>query len=532
MTTLLLVSAGRTDLQVVISDNGRECRTIPTSLRAFHESLLQNRDWVIDEEAVRLDPFGDRDDIGPPPEYCLCDSEGRVRLVPAKLKSLLDEVGTVDAAVVFASWRDPEVDRREPVAVGPILAGWIEARNRGDSARARDLALQRSEPWDPEQSDWPGGAQWVNILRGQERLEGDGQEQQAISRKLVIRLHLALRRLKDNLKPDRVVVARTGGFPAVKELMVLVANLVFGSERVSVREVPERASQPVPEGADYQKSPQETYRLREAALVRVRRGDLEAAAAFAAGVRDDTWERHWAEPVIAAADWLVGRSPVPSNAPEYLKRLNSIHLRCFWAAARAEAALRAGRIQEAVINSVTFWDAALLDAIQGANWVRRLNEIERQLETRPGHEPPDVLLGPPDSRAPLTPVQGRSDWYRYYTQREHIERWLDVLDEPVKTELRVMQQALDDRRPAIRNYRNAAVHGRLVGDDLLRAETEFRAAGVWSHNQPPRFLYNGGPAVRVLRALGVSDPLSIVEGMFKGLEKEILLPPGGGSVSS
>ncbi|MBE3576231.1 MAG: hypothetical protein IMX00_00795 [Limnochordales bacterium] len=525
MTTLLLVPAGETDLQVVIRHAGEERRTTVAETRVFHESLLNGEDWVVDEEAVQIREFEARGGIGPDITDCLRDTDGRIRLVPAKLKYVLDRLERVTAAVIFSTQRDPEIFRSEPAAAGPVLAGWIEARNRGDITLARELALQRREPWDPAHSKWPGGAQWVNLLQGRERLEGSDPVQRPLAQELVRRLHLALARLQEDLRPSHVIIARTGGFPALKELIVQVANLIFGSERVEIVEVPQHSNHLVRYGAYLQKAPQEAYRLREAALARIRKGDLEGAASFAERVLGDEWEQHWAEPVIVAADWLAGRSPVPAGAPKYLTRLN-IPLRCFWAAARAQAALRAGRIQEAVINSVTFWDTALLDAIQRANWVSSLNEIERELEARPGHKPPDVLLGPHESRAPLTPIPGRPGCYWYHTHREHVDRWLDVLDEPIRTELKVMQQALDDRRPAIRNYRNAAVHGRLVRDDRRRAETEFKVAGVWSNNQPPRFLYNGGPAVRVLRALGVSDPLSIVEGMFKGLEKEILLPPG------
>lgn len=530
MTTLLLVPAGETDLQVLMKNNGVEQRVTPADLRAFHESLLEDRDWTIDEGAAGLEEFGERHDIRPSVEECLVDSNGRIRLVPAKLKVILDRIGQVDAAVVFGTWRDREVAiRPEPVAVGPVLAGWIEARNRGDIVLARELALQRREPWDPARSDWPGGAQWVNLLQGRERLEGDDPVERPLSQKLVARLHVSLLRLQEDLKPDRVIIARTGGFPAVKELIVLVASLIFGSERVEVLEVPQHSNKVVTYRANTSKSPQEAYRLREAALARIRAGDLEGAAAFAARAREDEWERPWAEAVIAAADWLAGRSVVPTSAPRYLTRLN-VPFRCFWAAARAEAALRSGRIQEAIVSSVTFFDAALLDAIQQLDWVKSVSELEHTVEIRPEHSPPDSLTSGPEPTLTLCPRRPRVYWFKQ--QGPHLGRWLDVMAQPIKEALAAMDQALRTGNPAIKEYRNVAVHGRLVGNDLRQAEREFKAARVWPNGQPPRFLYNCGPALGVLRALGKPEAAAIIEDMLTGLEKEILLPPGGGNLST
>ena len=507
MTTLLMVTAGRTDLQVVVNDNGREVRTTPGDLRAFHESLLGDRDWVVDEAAVGYEEFSDRPDIAPSARDCIRDNEERIRLVPAKLKPILDRFDGIDAAVVLASRRDA-MFKNEPVAVGPVLAGWIEARNRGDLSAARQLARDRVKPWDPSNDRWPGGAQWVNLLRGTETFEGDDLLR-PVSRQVVDRLHATLDRLRNELNPDKVIIARTGAFPDLKQLVVAATGLIFGPGRVIVAEVPERLNKVVQVGANLQKSPEEAYRLREAALSRIRRGDLEGAAAFAARALDDEWESHWAGPVVAAADWLAGRGPVPAKAPKYLQHLNNVSLRCFLAAARAEAALLGDRIHEAVISSVTFFDAALLDAIQGFPWVSGVDELNRILRAK--CTPPSSL-----TERGLALQHIRNDEWSYHTIRK--AAWISEMHHDMRDAFQRMQDALQNGRPPIVNYRHMAVHGRLVGKYLDNAEKAFRDAGIWSQK---RFLYSGGPASEILAKLGGPGPGSL-DTIFKELENEIL----------
>lgn len=515
MTTLLLVTAGETDLQVVIIDKNVECRTKPGKLRAFHESLLQNKDWVIDERAIECEEYSEREEIAPSDRDYLCDPEGRIRLVPAKLKPILDKVGKVDAAVVFGSWRDSSVARNEPVAIGPVLAGWIEARNKDNIAETRDLALQRREPWDPEQSNWPGGAQWVNLLREMERLGGDEQEDRPVSQKLVTRLHATLVQLRGNPKPDWVIIARTGGFPEVKQLIIPAANLIFGPERVKIMEVPRRSQQVITLGAHGQQSPVIAYHLRETAFDRVCKGDLEGAAAFAARALDDELEHHWAKAVIATANWLAGRSPVPTDAPKYLQCLNKVGLRCFLAAVRAEAALCGKRFHEAIIASVTFRDAALLDAIAKLDWVEDIDDLQKTLKLKT--DPPSSLT---EGTKPTLTSERDGRW-SYRPDGSHAKRWIKAMGKHTQEAFGEMNGALQSGRPKIVNYRNAAVHGRLVRKDLDCAVEEFKKAGVWSGGEIPHFLHPGGPANKVLAALGASNAQALVEAVFRELEAEI-----------
>ncbi|MGH2581571.1 MAG: hypothetical protein ACRDFQ_01590 [Anaerolineales bacterium] len=518
MTTILLTTAGNTDLQIVFTDKKgeREVRSRPGELRAFHESLINGTEnWVIYEDGVELREYLYIRDIAPSSSDYLRDDQNRLRIIPAKLKRIADTIGRIDAAVVFATRRDAQSQRNdEPVAVGPVLAGWLEARASNDVSSTPERAVDRITPWNPEAEPWPGGARWVNLLRGQEHFEGDS-DRHPIHRKLLNRLHASMKAIHKALEPEaRIFVAATGGIPQIKEVLTAMARLVFGVERVKIIVDPQQAETPRIFGADTPQPPEEAYRLREAALIRVRSGDLEGAAAFATRATGDDWETVWTRPVREAAQWLAGHG-LASPAESYLKNLGD--KRSFLIAARAEAALKGDRIREAVIASDTFMGAALLDAIETLTWVAGIDDVTHALTLAKGASVPSAF-------DKLVEHRNNGTLKCKITSKSTLD-WIARLAPDQCHALTDMGNAFRQKTaglPRCAAYRNAAVHGRLSGSRIENAKKSFKNRKIWSNTEPVRLLYAGSLAQKVMESLGISNAAELIDGLFEELANAIL----------
>ena len=104
-------------------------------------------------------------------------------------------------------------------------------------------------------------------------------------------------------------------------------------------------------------------------------------------------------------------SKAQSDLPKYLQDFaDSNAPRCLLIAMRAETALLSGRIADAISLTVTFWDAAILDAIEQNLPVEAINEVENRIIFSSDYEP-DPKLVPPVKKKDAQESGGAGETY-------------------------------------------------------------------------------------------------------------------------
>ncbi len=177
---VLIVSAGTTDLQVLVEKGGERYRSsIGEGIRAFHQALLDGAaTYRIEagqpspEEArdTRLRWEKDKNGFSFSDTYKIAQEEtGEYALIPEKLAEIVHNVKNdrriqVVGTIVLNTHRtDSSRNPKEPIACGKILSEWL----------ASELKLQAaSEPQQGEGVEF-GHASWVNFLDGDMRQEGE-----------------------------------------------------------------------------------------------------------------------------------------------------------------------------------------------------------------------------------------------------------------------------------------------------------------------------------------------------------------------
>jgi len=333
MTTLLIMTVGQTDVQLVVGD--ARCELSKINCAALHDEIESRAgEWqVVDSPDSKLEKPVESLPTG---NFALCSP---------KLDALLEYVEKNDisltSALILETRRNAQDFRNEPRFVGKILA-----------TRLCNLGI-------PEVRRFP-------YLTNQERLEDRDEPRDAVIRREVVnRIDGAVRDCLETLEPDRVLVATTGGFPAVSSLVEDIVLLHAATTSVDLLEVADGAKAKAnPPTRDYAvqrrrtPEPAVSYRARRHVLDLLEKGSLLGAwgaVSHLEGVPDQEWTQ-----VIKWLAHFASSLPLPTGCDLAVLSHQRMAVR---AALRVELALRAGDIPRAVHGTVAVFEAALWDGL-------------------------------------------------------------------------------------------------------------------------------------------------------------------------
>ncbi len=463
MTTLLVLTAGQSDVQIVVEGVRRELSR--DRCAALHDEL-ERRGYALVEAPVRkersIETFAD----------------GELNVCTPKLDAVLREV-LPDAALVLETRRESSAAPSDPLFVGAVL----EAR-----LKAKGVQTVRRHAY----------------LRDRERLEDPEEPHDAVIRREVVhRLDGAVRDAIVAVMPSRIVVAATGGFPVVTNLVEEIVRL-HASVPVEALEVADgtRASPPAADRAIARLSnpePLVSFQARRRALELIERGNLLGAWAVVEPLHTDEVERRWTQVV----EWLArfaSSMPVPATC-----NIDVMTHQCMAArtALRVELALRAGDIPRAVHGTVAFFESALWDHL-GLRLTRNQDPNKCRLFSSDS-VPDNTLVRQGDGTS--------EDRGRPFEVAEEVDgvRWYKVFDDDVcgvRIAKRYLQRdalvTLGQAVSKVRELRNDVAHNEPTPETMNGARDKMVEAGLWPHHGS-QFLAQ--PLVQgALRELGEEQP--------------------------
>jgi hypothetical protein len=449
MNTLLVLTTGQTDVQLVVDGARRELSK--DCCAVLHDQIERHpRGWRIVDAPVRKDA---------PPVEALPECE--LLLCAPKLDAVLREF-VPTAALLLETRRDAASAPGDPRFAGAVL----EAR-----LKAKGVEVVHRKAY----------------LAGNERLENRAEPLDAVIRREVVgRLEEAVREVLDKLRPSRIVVAATGGFPVVCDLVEEIVRL-HALVKVEALEIADGAHQrpPAADRAVTRTSPLNplvSFQSRRRALELIERGNLLGAWAVAQPLHDYETERPWTQVI----EWLArfaSSLPLPEDCDIPVLKHPRMAAR---AALRVELALRAGDIPRAVHGTVAFFEAALWDHL-GEKISRHPSKRQFKFLVPPPREL--VRESDPAKLASLSKTKQQenlnlpfefkettdgSDWYWIYDEHApaiKIAKYYLKLDS-----LTALGQKLED----IRELRNDVAHNEPTPTLMDDAKRRMRQASLWS----------------------------------------------------
>ena len=475
MTTLLVLTTGHRDVQIVVDGvrhelDGKTCGEL-------HDEI-EKRDWSL---------------VSPP----ACKNgllstlpEGELALCTPKLDAVLAffDDSLPSAALVFETRRS---QRSDPRLSGTVLERRLHERGVADVVR-------------------------VAFLKGEERLEDTASAPDSVVRQIVVtRLSAAIAERIATLKPERVVVATTGGFAAANAVIEELVRLhaVGGPAAVTSLEVPDGALTQQDDRAIPERfHPAAGYRARWHALALIEKGN-PLGAWGAVSHLDNAPGQEWTQVI----EWLAHfASSLPIREDCDLSVLNHPRM-AVRTALRVEFALRAGDIPRAVHGTVAFLESAL--------WDRLLEHFERDpqdarwLNLRDGKTAPTGKLlrdGADDDKN--RPFEGK--------QRPDGQPWFWFHESGAGRFARdyVKSQALKSLLDAVnkvRELRNDVAHNEPTPELMDDARCRMREAQLWSTNDT----FLSQPLVQaVLKDLGESAPELLLSNLLAEVRRRLVAP--------
>jgi hypothetical protein len=489
VTTLLVLTAGQTDVQLVVDGVRRELRK--DRCAALHDEIERRASrWrIVDAPDRKTEP----------PVEALPERE--LLLCTPKLDAVLREVVPA-SALLLETRRDTRSAPGDPRFAGAVLEARLKAR----------------------------GAKTVHrraYLQGTERLEDRGEPRDAvIRREVVLRLEQAVRDSIEAEKPSRIVVAATGGFPVVSNLVEEIVRL-HALVPVDTLEVADgaQANPPISDRAVARTSvpePLVSFQSRYRALELIGKGNLLGAWAIAEPLHGDERERAWTKVI----EWLAcfaSSLPIPEvcDVPVLMHKRMAVR-----AALRVELALRAGDIPRAVHGTVAFFEAALWDHL-GEKTSR--HPSKRQFKF---HVPPaDELVRERDAAklAALSKTKQREDRDRPFMFKETADGsdwyWIDD-NEICAIQLAKHYLKLDSLTKLgqalagdIRELRNDVAHTEPTPALMDDARRRMQEASLWSSTNG----FMSQPLVQaVLHEVGEPHPEVLCSELLAGVRSRLL----------
>lgn len=485
MTTLLVMTAGHTDVQLVANDqrhklDGNTCGKL-------HDAIKE-RSWAVVDA-----PKGRSRDL----KKVL--PEGDLHLCSPKLDAVLEHLAPSlpMSVLIFETLRRGARD--------PRLAGELMER------RLRDRGVENVTR--------------VAFLTGDEQLEDPSNEVDSVVRRSVVAtLSNAIGLATANLKPDDLVfVATTGGLAAANELINEMVRLhCVGRQRVTALEVPDGDRTNQGDRAVEEKfHPAAGYRARWHALSLVEKGNLLGAWGAVSHLESAPGQE-WTQ-VIHWLAHFAASLPLPTGCDLSILSHERMAVR---AALRVELALRAGDIPRAVHGTVAFFEAALWDRL--GERVERSSDPKkrRYFKVKSGEAPTgDKLLkhgdGSDDDRKrpfELKETVDGIDWYWVYDgdggPGARIAR--DFLQSAALKEFDV---ALKE----VRELRNDIAHDEPTPDLMNHAGTRIRNTALWSNTDT----FLSQPLVQaVLKELGEASPQNLLTNLLAEVRRRLVVCEG------
>lgn len=491
MSTLLVLTAGRTDVQLLVDGARREFRK--ERCAALHDEIERRGSWrIVDPPDRKIEPAVE------------ALPQGELLVCTPKLDAVLREVSPT-CALILETRRDANDAPGDPRFAGAVL----EAR------------LKEKGVWTVHRRVYLRGAE---RLEDQERL-GDA----VIQYDIVVRLERAVREILEDMQPSRIVMAATGGFPRVSNLVEEIVRL-HATVPVDVFEVPDgaQANPPTADRAVSRTSvpkPLESFQSRRRALELLAKGNLLGAWAIAEPLHAHEMERPWTRIV----EWLAcfaSSLPMPEECDLLVLRHQRMAVR---AALRVEFALRAGDIPRAVHGTVAFFEAALWDHL-GERTSRHPNKRLFKFHVLPAED----LVRERDAAkiAALSRTKQREDRDRPFIFKETADGsdWYEIDDSEIcaiqiaKHYLKLdgltkLGQALAGD---IRELRNDVAHNEPTPALMDDARRRMQQASLWSSTDG----FLSQPLVQAaLRELGVPYPEVLCSQLLASVRSRLLNAP-------
>jgi len=490
MTKLLIMTTGQTDVQLVV--NGVRKELDAKTCGKIHDEIKKRRWTVVDAPAQK---DNQRASELPAGDLSLCTP---------KLGAVLNyfEAKLPSAALLLETRRTIDSDPRFAGAV-------LEAR-----LKAKGVQTVRRRVY----------------LQGAERLENPNEPRDAVIRREVVdRLEDAIRESLRAVNPSRIVVAATGGFPVVSNLVEEIVGLhAPPSAALEVLEVADgaQASPPTPDCAVRRTSVPEpivSFQARRRVLQLIDKGNPLGAWAVAEPLHSDETEREWTKVI----EWLAcfaSSLPIPEECDIAVLKHPKMAVR---AALRVELALRAGDIPRAVHGTVAFYESAL--------WDHLLERFERTGKKQRGL---DVLCRKEGAKVPEGKKLLRNDATDEEDKRNcPFERlddgtYLFFEDGAGRFAQRYVEskplKKLVDAIGKVKHLRNDVAHNEPTPELMKSAREKMQDAKLWSEDDPPQFLKQ--PLVQdVLKKLGVEEPDLLCERLLETVRARLLLSPQSAS---
>lgn len=458
MTTLLVMTVGQTDVQLVVNEqrhklDGNTCGTL-------HDAIKE-RSWsVVDAPKGRS-----RDLIKVLPE-------GDVPLCTPKLDAVLaHSAPALPTSVLILETR--RQDSRDPRLAGEVMERRLLDRGVENVTR-------------------------VAFLTGDEQLENPSNEVDAVVRRSVVgTLSNAIDLATESLKPDDLVyLATTGGLPAANELINELVRLhCVGGPRVTALEVPDgdRAKQD-DRAVEEKFHPAAGYSARWHALSLVETGNLLGAwgaVSHLGGAPGQEWTQ-----VIQWLARFASSLPLPMACDLAVLSHQRMAVR---AALRVELALRAGDIPRAVHGTVAYFEAALWDTL--LEHFERDPQDARWLKVKAGAVAPTGKLlreGVDDDKNRPFDSKSRPDgqaWFWFHESGAGRFARDYVKSDPLKKLL--------DAVAKVKELRNDVAHNEPTPELMDDARTRMQTAALWSNTDT----FLSQPLVQnVLTELGEQHP--------------------------
>jgi hypothetical protein len=467
MTTLLILTAGQTDVQLV-ADNQRH-KLDGNACGTLHDAIKE-RSWsIVDAPSIRS-----RVIIKTLPE-------SELELCTPKLDAVLTYFGDTppSSAIIFETNRE---DSRDPRMSGQVMEHRL--RDRGVKHVTR-----------------------VAFLTEKQQLEDPSNDLDAVVRRSVVcTLSDAIGRGVHRLtKDDRVFVAATGGLPAANEAINELIRLnAVGGPTVIALEVPDGDRVNQGDHAVEEKfHPAAGYRARWHALALVEKGNLLGAWGAVSHLEGEPGQ-DWTQ-VIKWLASFASSQPLPPDCE--LAVLGHPHM-ALRAALRVELALRAGNIPRAVHGTVAFFEAAFWDHLRkydfAAEGITTCGDKEYRL--------PDA--GSADLRKRFRKRKSDNGTWRIDDFEQGICAWLPVLN---RSSLSRFWSALSDE---IRSLRHDVAHNEPTTALMNDARRRMQVAALWSSTDTflSQKLVQG-----VLGELGEPEPSKLLESLLAEVRRRLVV---------
>lgn len=484
MTSLLVMTAGQTDVQLVVGNqrhqlDGNTCGTL-------HDAIKERLWSAVDAPSSRS-----RNIIKALPE-------GEQKLCTPKLDAVLAHLGGTPptAALIFETNRQ---DARDPRLAGEVMEHRL--RDRGVNQVTR-----------------------VAFLTGTEQLEDPSNDVDSVVRRSVVAtLSNAIGLAAANLKPDdRVFVATTGGLAAANELINELVRLhTVSGPTVTALEVPDgdRARQD-DRAVEEKFHPAAGYRARWHALSLVETGNLLGAWGAVSHLKGAPGQE-WTQVI----NWLAhfaSSLPLPTGCDLAVLSHQRMAVR---AALRVELSLRARDISRAVHGTVAFFEAALWDALG--------ERIERSSEPKKRRFFKVKSADAPTGEKLLRRGDGSDeDRKRPFELKDTVDgvAWYWVYDGDGGPGARLAKYFLQSEALTkfdaalgsnIRELRNDVAHDEPTPELMDDARGRMQAAALWSNTDT--FL-SQPLAQGVLSELGESEPGKLLENLLAEVRRRLVAP--------